>query len=438
VADDSRITEQAQRAFNRIHDQLSELGAAEFVSTTIAALVYGALWAISEIATIVGYLAVTLGAPLLQSLLEGVEEIRNDPSGGMNDLVGSVMNEFFGSELDTSNISIAKGSEGLLERSRAVGKDIYGILEGEFAPDGVIDEAQGVLGAEAFVGFAANFSVRTAFLGIIGEMASLGILTDMRQLGEELAKSLGLGRLVRQALAPLVHTTIATPLTWSLNRQYRPKRLAEADLIKGYRAKQISAGDVAEELKQQGYRDVDIAIILNAADRFMTANELATLIRYGDLDKELAIQALLQQGYDHATAVNLLLVEDLKRADSWLTKLLGEIQIQHRDGFIDDTQLDDMVKSLPVGEVEGHLITLAAQHAKGSPRRLLTLATLELALEHDVIDISEFEDWLKLEGYSDDERVILLNLTLIKAAKMKTQKGTKPSNQPPGGGTPTQ
>jgi hypothetical protein len=431
LADKSAITDKAGAAFDDIFGLLSEKGVPDIICHFMAGLAFCVIWIVAELATVIGYMAVTLGAPLIDSMLEGVDTLRNDPSGSMNQLIGDVMGEFFGADFDTSNLSIAPGAAGTLERARAIGADVWGILEGEFAPNGTIDEAQGLLGAEAFIGFAANFSVRTAFLGIIGEMASLGVLTDMRQLGEELAKSLGLGRLMRLALAPLVKTTIADPLQWSLNRKYRPKRMAEAELVRAFRAGFISDSELADGLQQQGYRDSDIGIILNTADRFLSASELATLVRFGVWQPDTAVLHLKHQGYTEDIAKAILVAQDLQRAEVWVSEYLRGIQHQYTSGFLDEPAFGDLVDNAPVGDVEGEWVKLAATQVKKLGHRTLTLGTLERALEQDVIDIGEFRDWLGKEGYSADQITILLNLTLIAKAKIHTPAAPKPPKTPP-------
>jgi len=55
----------------------------------------------------------------------------------------------------------------------------------------------------------------------------LGFLSGFRGYGENMAKTLGLGRLARQALKPLIQVLVADPLLLKLQEDYRPKRLAQ-------------------------------------------------------------------------------------------------------------------------------------------------------------------------------------------------------------------
>jgi hypothetical protein len=431
MADNQSILDRAEEAFGDVHDSVLAQTESEWLANIAGLAIEVIVVSVGTVASVTAWTVANLGAPIADAIINALAAIRNTPSAEMNRVIVDTMGEFFGEEFDSSNLSVQPGTQGNIERARAIGADIYGLLEGEFAPSGELSEEQGVLGAEAFAGFATNFAVRSAFVGILGEFASFGKVEAFRALGEDVAQNLGLGRLVRRALTPLVQTTIVDPLTWSLNRKYRPKRLIEADLIKGYHAGQLSAGEVGDALRQWGYRDSDVAVILQSADRILTAPDLYKLIRYTHFDVDLAVEMLAHQGKDDTVAKQLLAVEDIKLAQGWIERHVHLLLQEYRDGFLDKTAFESAMDGLPLGEVEVIAIKSFAAQLTKVGHRTLPLATLERALEFDVIDIGEFRDWLGKEGYSADQVTILLNLTLIAKSKIHPPAAPKPPKTPP-------
>jgi hypothetical protein len=371
MADNQSILDRAEQAFDDVHDSVLDKSGSEMLANAAGTQAHGGVFSVGTLAAAAVWTVVNIAAQLLDVLVKALSEIRNQPSQPMNQLIVDTMGEFFGEDFDASNLSVQPGTQGNLDRSRAIGADIYGMLEGEFAPDGTLSEAQGLQGAEAFAGFATSFGVRSAFLGIIGECVPQLHIDALRSLGEDVAENLGLGRLVRRALTPLVQTTIVDPLTWSLNRKYRPKRMMEADLIKGYHAGQLSAAEVGDALQQQGYRDSDVAVILSAADRILTAPDLYKLIRYTRFSPDLAVELLAHQGKDATVAKQLLVVEDIKLAMPWTERHIHLLLQEYRDGFLDKDSFEAAMDGLPLGSLEATVIkNFAAQLTKTGHRTL--------------------------------------------------------------------
>src|SRR5207244_1753262 len=122
-----------------------------------------------------------------------------------------------------------------LESLRTIGGQIYNALQDELKPGtGELTPASGLAAAEKFLGFLTEFAVRQGNVAFISELIPIefNFLGGLREYGETLAKNLGLGRLSRRALQPLIQTLIADPLQWQLNTTYRPTLLNETSAIK--------------------------------------------------------------------------------------------------------------------------------------------------------------------------------------------------------------
>src|SRR5271157_4781422 len=58
-----------------------------------------------------------------------------------------------------------------------------------------------------------------------------------------MAKNLGLGRMARRALQPLIQILVADPLMYKLQEDYRPKRIGAMPAIKKYFRRNVRAAD---------------------------------------------------------------------------------------------------------------------------------------------------------------------------------------------------
>src|SRR5260370_12761142 len=113
------------------------------------------------------------------------------------------------------------------------GGDLYKLLEEEFKPTSGDLQAGDDAPAQRFLGFLMNFAIRQGNIecltGFLPEEFRVG--EGFRAYGELMAKNLGLGRLARQALRPLIQTLVADPLMSKLQEQYLPKRTAPSPAI---------------------------------------------------------------------------------------------------------------------------------------------------------------------------------------------------------------
>ena len=85
---------------------------------------------------------------------------------------------------------------------------------------------------------------------------------EVREMGVEVAQNLGLGRLMRVALRPLVQTLVATPYQRELQAKYRTNLPAVAELTKAWHASRLEQSTVMTYLQEQGLTDVMIGEVL--------------------------------------------------------------------------------------------------------------------------------------------------------------------------------
>ena len=175
-----------------------------------------------------------LANPILTTLFATLDQVRKATTSGTGAATAAILNEFLGTDFDSSTIAPAQGGDEVLARALSVGKAVLGRLEQEFSQGRGGSGTPGGDAAATFAGYGVNFGIQNAIVCLIASLFPWGHLDEIKELGVEVAQNLGLGRLMRVALRPLIQTLIATPYQQELNVKYSPNLLALPQLAKAW------------------------------------------------------------------------------------------------------------------------------------------------------------------------------------------------------------
>src|SRR5882762_2267672 len=131
---------------------------------------------------------------------------QGEKNSGFYDLAAAVVEDLTGVKVDAEQLKQSAFGSGRLAGMETLGGDLYNLLEEEFAPKSGDLEDGDAGPAATFLGFLMNFCIRQGNVDAMCEAMpkELGFLSGFRGYGENMAKTLGLGRLARQALKPLI------------------------------------------------------------------------------------------------------------------------------------------------------------------------------------------------------------------------------------------
>lgn len=386
---------------------------------------------------------------------------QGEKNSAFYDLAGTILEDLTGVPVDKAALKSSTFGSGRIAGMQTFGADLYNLLAQEFAPKNGNLETPDVAPAQIFLGFLMNFAIRQGNIEVLTSLLpeDIRVGDGFRAYGELMAKNLGLGRLARMALKPLVTTLVADPLQNSLNAQYRPKRLPKEQAIKAFWRGAISEAQMRKELAEEGYTDArqdwmitDARPILNdrevvhlylrnvidqatmntelghrgwsAADILsvlaierpqMTSQEILDLYIFGQLDRDTAKSELLQIGYDVGVAENLIILAEIKaqivprkRPLHGRTRTAMQLHKEFLDGVIDlpewNTQLTQLGYSLDdiAAMTQDLLIDQAHRKTTGTTHAVpsLSWAQIKAAYKSGVLDLAEVEAHLAHRGYS--------------------------------------
>lgn len=390
-------------------------------------------------------------------------------TSNFNALTAAIVSDLLGVPIDQRIVDQKSGYANQIEASRATGASLYDLLSAEFTKGKPLSEQQGEDGTKAFLGFLMRFAIREGNISVLSGAEWIPWLGEFREYGENMAKYLGLGRQARAALRPLIQTTIATPLQWSLNKQYRPTKPSESILTKAFHSGAITQQQFEDEMARLGHSDQYIKIIENESSLHLGDTAWERIVRFGHKSPQEAIAALRKEGFTADEAQQKLDAVNRARRDSRYTEEVNAIESLFVNGWIDLTTFNSYIATLPLSTEEKHIeevivqvkrnasaqrlslsqafetwqrglwteldfnkwaIDTGYQQAdlaglKASIRPTLTLADMQKAYADGLIDLDDWHEYLRNRGYTAPDQLILTQQLFLNLDKIKSKRPPK-------------
>ncbi len=333
-----------------------------------------------------------------------------------------VLNELLGTEFTTAHLASGIDVSSHLERASEVGGLLHDQLTREFQTEGDVTPAAGAAAARRMSGFLINFGTATGILAALGGLVPLVHLDEIRQIGEEVARNLGLGRLHRQVMKPLMATLIATPYQWYLNQKFHPTQFKEGDLVSPLQQTLMPHDVIFHAMDLLGYSQDKIEGLIRLHSKKQTIADLEMFFRWKILSLDEVYKQAEEIGYLQEVAVPTLFAEQLKRTDADVKALVDAAETSVVEGHITTDDFSTLLDSLPLAPREKDFRLQAVQYKVKAPHTHLTLAQAQKAFEEGVWDLTQLEEYLVARGYSADDVATLQTLTLIALVKLDEAK----------------
>lgn len=433
--------------FRDTYTILKDYGIPNFIATLLAGTIVG----ICVLPMIIAHLAILLIKPVLPAIggtiFEVLDDLRKTLDPQFAQFAVAVLNELLGTDFDVTHLPQGTDINAHLARAEEVGFLFHRQLLSEFlqnsglsldptssafsevtGPTGAgerITPMSGVRAAARFSGLAINFGTATGIIATLGGLAPFVHLDEIREIGEEVAKNLGLGRLQRLALAPIVQILLAEPYKWFINEIARPTQFKLGDVINPFSGALMPADLIWTSLAREGYSDNKITALLELHRKKLTESDLSTLFAAGHIDTATLQQRLQRLGYSDTDSQDKAEADRLDKVRTYYEELRSAAVQAYADGHIPRDELQGIVNGLPLTDEDKAYIMLAADYKRKVPTKHLTTAQLEKAFEVGIIDLADYTNALTTLGYSDADQSTLLLLTLLALDKQKEAAAAK-------------
>jgi hypothetical protein len=386
-------------------------------------------WMEPGLATFLGafFNAIQFFMSFLIKLLTGLQ---GSQGYGMSAMIASLLEDMLWVKVEADPFEAGYSKTGRAGEMAAVGGTLFGTLERELAVNGTDTQVTaGLGGAASFMGYLIEFAVRESNVGFFSELLPEWCVQfkGLRDYGENLARNLGLGRLGRRALQPLVNVLCTIPLQWYMNKTYTPYLPAPAEIFRGFNAGFFTKDQLDTYLSYHGiplsvYGAIEMEYLWHPS-----ASDAMNLERAGGTDRATVENLIRRHGYNTVDA-----------AFAYDTAITGAVlSIQSRGleyallgaklGGAGIANFEQVVNSMMLLPEEKAAWLSIAQLFQTTPHRALSVAQLEEAFIEGILTFSELEQGFQLHGYSPQDVQTLGLLTLLKqqkATKTKTGRTT--------------
>jgi len=372
---------------------------------------------------IVMHVIVSMIDTLLIPLVELNTAMQGNRTPGFYSMVAGVIGDLLGMEVDPSSIQAGFQQRGEVGAMKAIGAKLYDALAGEFSRGDVLTPQQGVAAAQSFLGFLMSFAIREGNMALIWSLIPEDIRygEGIREYGEMMAKNLGLGRMARRALQPLIQTVIADPLQWALNQQYHPKMLGPDVATRAYNRQLINNADWFQEMSYAGYNPARSVALQSEYLSHIPTSDIEVLRNLGKFTDDDAVRALWNQNYDNGSAQQIMQVWDANAAKPYVDALATTLRTLHVNGDIDRVTFEAAVDRLNIGAAAQAAIKDNVATELLYPRKQLTLAEIQSAYVSGLVDLDQLGAYLQKSGYSSDDATVLTMQTLLKLDTKEAQ-----------------
>lgn len=355
----------------------------------MTALVMGAVGALFRIAS-----------EAVAVFLAGVASVRSDNQDALSLVIASALSEMLGVDISASDLPTAGDTAGRIQLFRAIGRKVLDGLTQEFGQATGGTPGPGESAAEGFLGVGLNLATSSSVLAVVAEMASVGLFKEFAQFGEEISRAIGLTRLMRQALHPLINAAITLPYTREMNARYRPHLLAVAEYATALNAGRITSDQFNTVLGELGFSDDLITEITAQHAHRLHLHEIDLLVRWGQLDATAGVDMLVASGIPRDNAQLMFTTLHLQMAETQERAYAAEILKQAQGGFLDTETFSTLLQRthLPQEEQQGFLNRLGEYLEV--PHRRLSIAEIIYLQEHNLITADVVLQWATAEGYS--------------------------------------
>ncbi len=356
----------------------------------------------------------------IKFVADKVKAIVEQTETAFGGLAASVVAFMFGSDAAGAFSTATSGGGNLADGAANVGAAVLQAIFGGDATDGAASIDPSAEPAERYIGAITEFVMRGWLIDMATEFVPFLQLHFVKDLEDTLISSLGLGRIARTALSPLVEITMTEPLRWKLNQTYRPKLATPSTAIRMWHRGQLDDAELDDILGRQGYGSDHIDGLKSEFSKFPSVGDLATLVEHGVMTTDEAVAQLQEDGYGFDSAVMVMQAAELRPLTAWQLRAAQTWMDRYVRGFISKSVFVQSLRSSGLSAAQAQEILNDAGAMTETPRTTLTVGELFVALDNQILTQGEVHDYLHRLGYSEDDSTTLL-LTRLAIGKHKTE-----------------
>lgn len=352
-------------------------------------------------------------APIMVFLVKTWVIANKGLDASMQEMAKDSVQGIFDVQVGASQFASLEGRDSRAPIGKNIGDAIFKALTGETAAGQTTGIQPSSDQAEKWVTTMTNMAMEEWLTDFVGEMLSAGFIKDAGELRGTLVKNLGLGRVSRRILSPIVDALVVTPFEWKINKAYRHKLLSPTDAVRQFLRGKWTRAQLDEECGRAGLSPDRIDAIINLGVKRIGDSDLSTLVQAGSITLAAAQQYLVDSGYDTLTAAWVLQVNEINFVRSLEHAYLAEFTTAYVNREIDISTYTEALNNSGLAPQE-----IEFQGRIATAKRQFNIQHLSLAQEINLVkdgirNIGDLSDATTRMGYSiTDARDLELQVLL--------------------------
>ncbi|HKV99987.1 MAG TPA: hypothetical protein VJN96_09185 [Vicinamibacterales bacterium] len=365
---------------------------------------------------------------------KGVHEAEEQVLPILAAFVAPMVAGLFGGEIDSSAFATRAASDGRQAAARAIVDAVLQQLQGDTV--GALEPSMD--GSRRVAAAAMNATLEGWFQGAIPELLAdcvpwpIGRFEPLLKLPEDVIRSLGIGRLVRRALSPLIDAVAAEPMRWKVNKDYTPKLLSASTVLRQFTRGRWDWADVEEELARDGYSAERIDALLSEQIKRMSIDDLTWLFWNELVGLDEVIATMREEGYDEQTASKHVNAQNIKHEDAIRRTVANDAIAAYIDRRIDDGQLANLLGDAITAQHERDLLVSAARGRRALNTKVMTPAQVASCVKVGILAVADYRASLAQDGYLEPDITsleLLLRHELDAKAEIETLRAQQAADK---------
>jgi len=345
--------------------------------------------------------AFTLTVPIGTGLAKGIAQAEDLVAPSLAPIAAAAASDMFGVDVPESVFASKRNRGGRTSAADALGRGILEKIKG-----GATTIEPGSAGAERYLGMVLNMALEGWYQGWFFEfMTSLvpgfdiGQIESFAELDDTLAQALGLGRLSRRVLGPIVNATVVTPLEWQVNKTYRPNLLSESMAVRQFLRGKWNRPQLDEELARQGWSAERIQAYVDQASHAFSPADVRQFVEREYWDRTKGLEHLKVQGYTDQEAEDALRLGGLARIEQLEGQIAAAAIGAYAAGNIDRSTFDGILARGVNNVAERALYTELAEVRAAVSQTDLSHSEVRTAVKKGILTTADYRAWLERNRY---------------------------------------
>lgn len=371
----------------------------------------GASSFVAELAATIVELGIEITSDIGRRLGESVDEFEKTAGPEIMKAAAAALSDYFNTTISVGDISRNRSAGARTSFSQNLGSFILESMFGQFEVPQNITPDVGRRNAERILGY----NVGTTLESWLGKVISTTPLTrwipNWADLDDVMQQTLGLGRINRRIMGPLLKILVADPFLWDLNRTFAPTLFNAGQLVRLRNRKVLGDSDFFEQMSWLGFDKDKAAKMRNLVSRLPEKEDIAKMLELGLITNARATEIYEALGFTETGAQIMTAVTE----DDKIRNINNAVESTARDMFR-DREIDEptLVATLgkagrSPGEIEAFVGLARIQRARP---RSVGRGVMEEGFRKNLIPLGRLREFYTTEGYSVDDRVLLEELAI--------------------------